>query len=127
LSGLGCVGSINAYGIESIAWGGSKATSLALAHGAVHSAIYLARNMIQAHVIEVTPQQVKSAACPAWPGWSLERWKAAGRTSQYKRSQPDKDSVTSGVSKRFDFHTTDDAIADAICVGVTAYAKSVHP
>ena len=70
----------------------------------------------------VTPKQAKAIACPRWPGFNGDNWRAAGRTTKFKLSMPGKDDILNGLYRRFGVALHDEHQADAACVAIAAIA-----
>jgi len=68
--------------------------------------------------VRVTASTAKRWVLPNWPGLSKANWAAAGRTTKYKRSMPDKNSVINELYRRFRFKLTDLNASDAALVAL---------
>lgn len=97
------------------------------AQGMVYGACLVALRVGGAEKIEiVTPAQAKKIACPDFAGWSKDKWAAAGYTTKFKRSMPEKATILSGLRRRYGFAAMSDAVGDAVCVAIAAGYKRLE-
>lgn len=88
--------------------------------GAVRAAIY---REFEIEVETIPVRAAKIVACPRWPGLNKDNWLAAGRTTKFKASMPDKSSIVSGLQRRYKIKARNDHEADACCVAISLARK----